>query len=141
MYLLLSNTVNLFTIYDEVKVTQLCPTLCNPMDYTVPGILQARILELGSCSLLQGIFPTQGLNPGLLHCRLILYQLSHKRRRTQISFSSHIRGITHTYLPLTVQLISSQIFLSSLTVMEPAAFFLFLCILAVIAGNPLIGQC
>ena len=28
-----------------VKVTQLCPVLCNPMDYTVPGILQARILE------------------------------------------------------------------------------------------------
>ena len=28
--------------------------------------------------LLQGIFPTQGLNPGLLHCRRILYQLSHK---------------------------------------------------------------
>ena len=33
---------------------------------------------VGSCSLLQGIFPTQGLNPGLLHCRLILYQLSHR---------------------------------------------------------------
>ena len=31
-----------------------------------------------SLSLLQGIFPTQGLNPGLLHCRQILYQLSHK---------------------------------------------------------------
>ena len=31
-----------------------------------------------SCSLLQGIFPTQGLNPGLPHCRWILYQLSHK---------------------------------------------------------------
>ena len=29
----------------EVKVTQLCPTLCYPMDYTVHGILQARILE------------------------------------------------------------------------------------------------
>ena len=29
----------------EVKVTQLCPTLCDPMDYTVHGILQARILE------------------------------------------------------------------------------------------------
>ena len=28
-----------------VKVTQLCPTLWNPMDYTVQGILQARILE------------------------------------------------------------------------------------------------
>ena len=28
-------------------------------------------------ALLQGIFPTQGLNPGLLHCRRILYHLSH----------------------------------------------------------------
>ena len=29
----------------KVKVTQSCPTLCNPMDYTVHGILQARTLE------------------------------------------------------------------------------------------------
>ena len=34
---------------------------------------------VGGLSLLQGIFPTQGLNPGLLHCRQILYQLSHQR--------------------------------------------------------------
>ena len=33
----------------------------------------------GYLSLLQGIFPTQGLNPGLPHCSQILYQLSHKR--------------------------------------------------------------
>ena len=33
---------------------------------------------VGSLSLLQGIFPTQGLNPGLVHCGQILYQLSHK---------------------------------------------------------------
>ena len=33
---------------------------------------------VGSLSSLQGIFPSQGLNPGLLHCRWILYQLSHK---------------------------------------------------------------
>ena len=33
---------------------------------------------LGSLSFLQGIFPTQGSNPGLPHCRWILYQLSHK---------------------------------------------------------------
>ena len=32
---------------------------------------------VGSLSLLQGIFPTQRSNPGLLHCRWILYQLSH----------------------------------------------------------------
>ena len=34
---------------------------------------------VGSLSLLQGVFPTQRSNPGLLHCRQILYQLSHKR--------------------------------------------------------------
>ena len=34
---------------------------------------------VGSLSLLQGIFPTQGSNPGLPHCRQILYQLRHKR--------------------------------------------------------------
>jgi len=32
-------------MHSEVKVAQLCPTLCDPMDYTVHGILQARILE------------------------------------------------------------------------------------------------
>ena len=60
---------------------QLCPTLCDPLDYTVHGILQARIQEWKKRNilfLLQGIFPTQGLSPGLLHCRWILYQLSHK---------------------------------------------------------------
>ena len=35
--------------------------------------------RVGSLSLLQGIFPTQRSNPGLLHCRWILYPLSHKR--------------------------------------------------------------
>ena len=59
-------------------------TLCHPMDYSLPvssvhGILQARILEwVASCSLLQGIFPTQGLNLGLLHCRQIIYYLSYQ---------------------------------------------------------------
>ena len=33
---------------------------------------------MGSRDLLQGIFPTQGSNPGILHCRQILYQLSHQ---------------------------------------------------------------
>ena len=33
---------------------------------------------VGSLSLLQDIFPTQGSNPGLPHCRLILYHLSHR---------------------------------------------------------------
>ena len=62
----------------KVKVAQTCLTLCNSMDRTVLGILQARILEWVSLFLLQGIFPTQGLNPGLLPCRWILYQLPEK---------------------------------------------------------------
>ena len=45
----------------KVIVAQSCPTLCDPMDYIVHGILQARILGriMGSHFLLQGIFPTQ----------------------------------------------------------------------------------
>ena len=62
----------------KVKVAQSCPTLCNPMDCKVHGILQARITNMGSLSLLQGVFPIQGSNAGLPHCRQILYQLSHK---------------------------------------------------------------
>ena len=104
-----------------VKVVQLCPNLCNPMDCSPPdssvhGILQVRILKwvavpsqgdlpipgikprsptlqadfllskppgkprntgVGSLSLLQGIFLTQGLKQGLQHCRQTLYQLSY----------------------------------------------------------------
>ena len=39
---------------------------------------------VGSLSLLQGIFPTQGSNPGLPHCRWILYQLSQKHILLQL---------------------------------------------------------
>ena len=48
------------------------------MDYPVQGILQARILEWVAFPFSRGIFPSQGSNPGLPHCRQILYQLSHK---------------------------------------------------------------
>ena len=62
----------------KVKVTQSCPALCDPMDYAVHGIFQARILEWVAFPFSRGIFPTQGLNPVLPYCRWILYQLSHK---------------------------------------------------------------
>ena len=107
-----------------MKAAQSRPTLCDPVDFTVHGILQARILEwvafpfsrgssqpgdlpnpgikprsptlqedslpaepqgkwlskntgVSSLSLLQGIFPTQESNQSALHCRGILYHLSH----------------------------------------------------------------
>ena len=55
----------------KVKVTQSCPTLCDPTNYTVHGSLQGGTLEYSAeyCSLLQRIFPTQGSNPGFPHCK------------------------------------------------------------------------
>ena len=62
----------------KVKVTKSSPTLWNPMDYINPWNSPGKNTGVGSLSLLQGNFPTQGLKPGLPHCRRILYQLSHK---------------------------------------------------------------
>ena len=61
-----------------LKVAQSCPTLGDPMDCTVHIFLQARILEWVAFPFSRGIFPTQGSNLGLPHCRWILYQLSHQ---------------------------------------------------------------
>ena len=85
----------LLTLRDEwgslkVLVAQSCLTLgdpmdCNPSGFSVHEILQTRILS-GCHSLLQGIFPNQGSNQQLLqllHCRQILYNLSHQGSRYQ----------------------------------------------------------
>ena len=50
---------------------------CSPPDSSVHGI-PGKNTGVGSHSLLQGIFPTQGLNPGLLYCRQFLHHLSHQ---------------------------------------------------------------
>ena len=59
----------------KMKVTQLCLTLSDSMDSTwsSPG----QDTGVGSLSLFQGIFPTQGSHPCLPHSRWILYQLNH----------------------------------------------------------------
>ena len=62
-------------------VVQSCLTLCNSMDYSPPSSSvnsPSKNTGVGCYAFFQGIFPSQGLNPGLLHCRWILYQLSHK---------------------------------------------------------------
>ena len=46
----------------KVEVTQLCLTLCDPMDYTVHGILQARILEWAAISFSKDL-PDPGIEP------------------------------------------------------------------------------
>ena len=78
-------------------VAQLCPTLCDPLDCSLPGSsVQAdyagKNIEVGCHALLQGIFLTQELNPSLPHYRQILYHLSHKgSREMQIKIQ---QGIT-----------------------------------------------
>ena len=64
-------------------VTQSCLTLCDPMECSSPGSSihgdsPGKNSGVGCHAFLQGIFPAQGSNPGLLHCRQILYQLSHQ---------------------------------------------------------------
>ena len=51
-----------------------------PHELYTPWNCQGHNTGVGGLSLLQGIFPIQGSNPGLPHCRWILYQLSHKGR-------------------------------------------------------------
>jgi len=63
----------------------LCPTL-QPHGLYRPWNSPGQNSGVGSCSLLQGIFPTQGSNPGLPHCRQILYQLSHQGSPTISKF-------------------------------------------------------
>ena len=71
------NVNHYLSICASVKVAQSFPTLWDPMDslWNSPG----QNIGVGSGSLLQGILPTQGSNPGLPHCRQILHQLSHQR--------------------------------------------------------------
>ena len=66
----------------KVIVAQSRLTVCDPVDCSLPGsslhgIFQARILEWVAIFFYRGSSRTQGWNPGLLHCRQILYQLSH----------------------------------------------------------------
>ena len=64
-------------IHKQVKGTQLCLTLCDPMDYTIHGILQARILEWAAVLFSRGSSqPRNGTQ--VSHCGQILYQLSHQ---------------------------------------------------------------
>ena len=62
----------------SVVSDSLYPMDCRPPDSSVHGDSLGKNTGAGCHALLQGIFPTQGLNPGLPHCRWILYHLSHQ---------------------------------------------------------------
>ena len=80
---------------EKVKVTQSCLLLCNPMDYSLPSSSvhvdsPGKTPGVGCHALFQGIFPTQGSNPGLSHCRQILYHLSHQGSPPQLLGSPYL---------------------------------------------------
>ena len=83
MHILYLNIYNIVYKDMRVLVTQSYPTLCNPMDCSPPGssvhgISRAGILEWVAISSSGGSsWWTQGSNLSLLHCRQILYHLSH----------------------------------------------------------------
>ena len=69
----------------ESEVAQSCPTLYDPTDCSLPGSIHpwdfpGKSTGVGCHFLLQRIFLTQGLNQGCLHCKWILYHLSHQGR-------------------------------------------------------------
>ena len=86
-------------------VVQSCPTLCNPMDCSLPGSSVHRDSPgkntRGSYhALLQGIFPTQGLNSGLPHCRWILYHLSQQESPRILEWVAYsFSRVSSRYLP------------------------------------------
>ena len=92
---------------------------------------------MGCQFLLQRIFPTQGLNPGLLHCRLILYQLSHKgspRILKWVQFSS-IQSLSNVQLFVTPWTAARQ---ASLSITNSWSLLKFRSIESVMPSNHLI---
>ena len=79
----------------KVKVAHSCPTL-RPHGLYSPWNSPGQNTRVGSCSLLQGIFPTQGSNPRLLLYQQILYQLSHLGSPSflGVSFITHTEPFT-----------------------------------------------
>ena len=62
----------------EIKWKSVMSDSLQPRGLYSPRNSPGQKIEVDSHSLLQGIFPTQKSNPGLSHCRQILYQLNHK---------------------------------------------------------------
>ena len=86
-------------VYSLSQVQLLCNLMdCSPTGSSVHGIFLGKNIGVCCHSLLQGIFLTQGSNLGLLHCRQILYHLSHLGSEEDIFMIRH-SGILCTIVP------------------------------------------
>ena len=79
----------------EKEVATHSSTLAMDRGATVHGVSR-QDTGVGCHFLLQKIFPTQGLNPGLLHCRQTLYRLSHQGSHILSLSKSHQQVISNT---------------------------------------------
>ena len=75
---LLGNQVEIVCASSLSQVRLCNPMDCSPLGSSVHGSSLGKNTGVGCHALFQGIFPTQGSNTGLPHCRWVLYQLSHQ---------------------------------------------------------------
>ena len=99
--------------------TQSCLTLWDVMDCRLPGSCglgdsPGKNTGVGYYALFQGMFPTQGLNPGLPHCRWIFYRLIHQGSPTILEWVAYLfsRGSSESRNLIRVSCIAGKFFVS-----------------------------
>ena len=83
------------SVSNSLMSNSLQPYELEPARLLYPWNSPGKNTRVGSHSLLQGISPAQRLNPGLLHCRQILYHLSHQGRLLSLNPTSINQVLTH----------------------------------------------
>ena len=117
----------------KVKSFQSCPTLCNPMEparLLCPGDSPGKNTGVSCHFLLQGFFPTWGLNPGLLCCRRILDSQSPQGNLTKLqSFKNQEGSSEHMLWVKSPSRFRHFLQLSSLLVWNDSVAFLHFMVL------------
>ena len=136
----MSHILNIWGMWKSLKVlAQLCPILFDPMDWSLPARLlcswdfPSKNTGVGCHSLLQGIFLTQGLNLGLLHCRWILYYLIHQgsphlghsyRKKMSCYWSEEMTCyLSLQYMKMLLWIADNSLFTQNPNVTEHPVFF------------------
>ena len=95
---------------------------CDPMDCSPPGSSvhgdsPGKNTGVGCHALLKGIFPTQGLNPGLPHCRQFLYHLNHQGSPSILNWVSYLfsQGTSQPRNQTRVSCIAGRFFTAELS--------------------------
>ena len=104
-----------------------------PPGSSVHGVSPGRKTGVGCHALLQGIFPTRGSNWGLLHCRWILYCLSHQG--SPCTYFSLVQSLSHVRLFATPWIAAHQ---TSLSITIPRSSLKLMSIESVMPSSHLI---